>query len=215
MSMKIPLGQYGLIYADCPWLYKMYSDKGHEKGAHKHYKGMTYEELLTLRDDIIFSAAPDCVLFMWTTWAADPTNKIDHMQQALDLMKAWGFSRVSGGVWNKTTKHGKQGFGTGHYFRSSSEPYIIGVSGNPKVKNHSTRNSLFTGEVPENLNELGINISSLAREHSRKPDEMADLLTDLFEGPFLELFARTKRKGWCVCGDQTDKFSEDQDVIQV
>jgi N6-adenosine-specific RNA methylase IME4 len=205
---KIPHGQYGVIYADPPWLYQMYSDKGHEKGAHKHYAGMTFEQLAALRDQILFSAGPDCVLFMWTTWAADPTTGIDHLQQAMDLMKIWGFSRFSGGVWNKTTRHGKQGFGTGFHFRSASEPFIIGRAGNPKPRNHATRNSLFTGEVPENLNDIGITISSLAREHSRKPDEMADLLRDLYDGPYLELFSRTKRRGWQVWGNETDKFEE-------
>ena len=111
-----------------------------------------------------------------------------------------------GGAWNKTTKHGKQAIGTGHYFRSASEPFIIGRTGNPKPKNKRTRNSLFTGEVPENLNDIGITISSLAREHSRKPDEMADLLRELFHGPYLELFARTRREGWDFFGNEVDKF---------
>lgn len=208
--MTFPVGQHGLIMADPPWLYSAYSEKGHEKGAHKHYKGMAFEELAAMRDQVLFSAAPDCVLFMWTTWAADPRNGIDHLQQAMDLMKVWGFRRVTGGSWHKTTKHGKQAIGTGYYFRSSSEPFIIGVSGNPKVKNRGIRNALFTGEVPENLNELGICISALAREHSRKPDEMADLLRDLFHGPYLELFARTQRKGWSVWGNETDKFAEEE-----
>jgi len=208
MQNDIPLGAHGVIMADPPWKYEMYSDKGHEKGAHKHYKGMSFDELVSLRDQILFTAAPDCVLFMWTTWGADPKNGVDHLQQAMDLMKAWGFRRVSGGSWHKTTKHGKQGIGTGYYFRSSSEPFLIGVSGNPQVKNHGTRNALFTGDVPENLNDLGMCISSLAREHSRKPDEMADLLQNLFHGPYLEMFARTKREGWTVFGNETDKFKE-------
>lgn len=205
--MKLPFGSYNVIYADCPWLYKMYSDKGHEKGAHAHYRGMTFEELADMRDDIVFSAGPNCVLFMWTTWAADPRTGVDHMQQALNLMRAWGFNRFSGGSWNKTTKHGKQAIGTGYTFRSASEPFIIGSIGSPRVKNHGTRNALFTGEVPENLNDLGITISAMAREHSRKPDEMADLLTNLFDGPYLELFARTEREGWDCWGDEVHKFS--------
>lgn len=204
--MTIPFGQYSVIYADPPWLYKMYSEKGHEKGPHKHYKGMTYEELAAMRDQILFAAGPNCVLFMWTTWTADPANGIDHLQQAMNLMKVWGFARISGGSWNKTTKNGKQHIGPGYNFRSASEPFIIGKIGTPKVKNHSTRNALFTGECPANLNELGITISSPAREHSRKPDEMATLLQNLFHGPYLELFARTKRPGWDAWGNETEKF---------
>lgn len=204
--MNFPSGQFGVIYADPPWLYEMYSDKGHEKGAQAHYNGMTYAELESLRDDVLFASAPNSVLFMWTTWAADPRTGIDHLQQAMNLMSAWGFSRISGGSWNKTTRHGKQAIGTGYYFRSSSEPFIIGISGKPNVKNHGTRNALFTGEVPESLNDIGITIAAQAREHSRKPDEMADLLVDLFDGPYLELFARTQREGWSAWGNETEKF---------
>lgn len=207
--MMFPPGQYGVIYADPPWLYEMYSEKGHEKGAQAHYDCMTFDELAAMRDDVLFAAAPNSVLFMWTTWAADPRTGVDHLQQAMDLMRVWGFARVTGGSWNKTTKHGKQGFGTGYYFRSASEPFIIGVSGSPRVKNHSARNALFTGDLPESLNDIGITISSLAREHSRKPDEMADLLMELFDGPYLELFSRTPREGWTVWGNETDKFGVD------
>lgn len=206
--MDFPAGRYGVIYADPPWTYQMYSDKGHKKGAHNHYAGMSFDELAALRDQILFSAAPDSVLFMWTTWAADPKNDIDHLQQAMTLMKIWGFERFSGGSWHKTTKHGKQAIGTGYYFRSASEPFIIGKIGKPKVKNRGTRNAVFTGDVPENLNDLGVSISSIAREHSRKPDVVPTLLENLFDGPYLELFARTQRQGWSVWGNETDKFSE-------
>ena len=59
--MTFPVGQHGLIMADPPWLYSAYSEKGHEKGAHKHYKGMTFEELAAMRDQVLFSAAPDII----------------------------------------------------------------------------------------------------------------------------------------------------------
>ncbi|NQZ15116.1 MAG: DNA methyltransferase, partial [Alphaproteobacteria bacterium] len=62
--MSIPVGQYGVIYADPPWAYSMYSEKGHAKSPYAHYDCMSMEELKGMRDDILFSAAPDCVLFM-------------------------------------------------------------------------------------------------------------------------------------------------------
>lgn len=199
-----PPGQFGVIYADPPWKYEMYSEKGTEKCP--PYKCMSYDEMAAMRDDVLFASAPNSVLFMWTTWAADPRTGTNHLQQALDLMAAWGFARVSGGSWHKTTRTGNPAMGMGYYFRSASEPFIIGVSGKPKVKNHGTRNALFTGDVPENLNDLGICISSLAREHSRKPDEMATLLQNLFDGPYLELFAETTRPGWSSWGKPTGRF---------
>lgn len=203
---SFPSGQYGVIYVDPPWRYKMYSDKGHDKGAEAQYNTMSFDEMAAMRDDVLFATMPNAVLFMWTTWAADPASGIDHLQQAIDLMKVWGFERKSGGHWSKLTKNGKQAFGTGYIMRSADEPFIIGTIGNPKVKHHSQRNQIFTGDAPDNLHELGIHISSLAREHSRKPDEVPLMLEQLFDGPYLELFSRTQRENWSVWGNETEKF---------
>lgn len=201
-----PKGQFGVIYADPPWKYSMYSEKGYKKSPEAHYETMSYEELAAMRDDIVFAAAPNSVLFMWTTWPADPDSGTDLLQQSLDLMKWWGFERKTGGCWNKTTRHGKQHFGTGYILRGSNEPFIIGTLGNPNIKNKSTRNAVFTGEVPDNFNDLGITITAQARGHSRKPDEITTILEELFDGPYLELFARTKRPGWDCWGNEVDKF---------
>lgn len=183
MIPNFPRSKFGVLYVDPPWRYKMYSDKGHAKGAEAQYSTMTFDDLAAMRDDILFASAPDTVLFMWTTWAADPASGIDHLQQSLDLMRLWGFQRKTGGSWAKITKNGKRQCGPGYIFRSSSEPFILGTIGNPRIKNHSQRNQIFTGDVPENLHELGIHISSLAREHSRKPDEVPKMLEELFDGP--------------------------------
>lgn len=200
-----PKGKFGVIYADPPWLFKMHSEKGHAKGP--QYPCMTFDELAALRDQILWAAAPDAVLVMWSSWAADPSTGVDFMQQAMDLGRIWGFARVSGGSWGKTTKNGKQAIGPGYNFRSADEPFLLFKVGSPRVKNHSTRNRFYTGDIPENLNEIGISITAMAREHSRKPDEFAVMLQELFEGPYLELFARTAREGWSVWGNETDKFS--------
>jgi N6-adenosine-specific RNA methylase IME4 len=46
------------------------------------------------------------------------------------------------------------------------------------------------------------------REHSRKPDDAHAMCEALFDGPYLELFARAPRDGWMVWGNQTDRFSQ-------
>jgi N6-adenosine-specific RNA methylase IME4 len=200
MPPPFPAGQYGVIYCDPPWSYEMYSEKGYEKSPQAHYDCMPLAQLKALRDQILFAAAPDCVLWMWGLWSMLP--------QLTDLMREWGFQHKSGGNWDKVTRHGKQAFGSGYIFRASSEPFALGTIGNPRIKNRRTRNSLFTGDVPENLNDLGICITSLRREHSRKPDEIPALIEDLFDGPYLELFGRTQRPGWAVWGNETDKFKK-------
>lgn len=46
------------------------------------------------------------------------------------------------------------------------------------------------------------------REHSRKPDGIHERIERLVAGPYLELFARQKRPGWDVWGNEVDKFKE-------
>lgn len=152
-----------------------------------------------MRDHVLFAAGPHCVMVMWTTFACLP--------QALELMAAWGFQYKTGGPWNKLTMEGKPAMGTGYVLRSAAELFLIGTVGNPRIKNRSQRNVLFTGDVVEDLRELSIGVSSVRREHSRKPDEMIPALEALFDGPYLELFARTQRSGWTVWGNQTEKFA--------
>ena len=45
-------------------------------------------------------------------------------------------------------------------------------------------------------------LSSRKREHSRKPDEIYDLVEACSPGPYLELFARFKRDGWHQWGNE-------------
>jgi len=45
-------------------------------------------------------------------------------------------------------------------------------------------------------------IGTRKREHSRKPDEVYQLIENCSWGPYLELFARTMRENWTVWGNQ-------------
>jgi N6-adenosine-specific RNA methylase IME4 len=47
-------------------------------------------------------------------------------------------------------------------------------------------------------------VETRKREHSRKPDEMYDVIESCSPGPFLEMFARYPREGWTVWGDEAD-----------
>jgi transposase len=67
------------------------------------------------------------------------------------LMAAWGFKYKTGGPWVKRSKNGNPAFGTGYVLRSAAECFLIGTHGSPKIKNHSTRNLLLTGEWPEKI----------------------------------------------------------------
>lgn len=187
--MEFPKTQHGLILADPPWSYKMRSDKGYEKSPDKHYDTMTFTELAKMRDDILFAAAPDAVLFMWAVWPM--------LDQAMELMDYWGFTYKTGGAWHKRSstfiegqENPKSAFGTGYILRSACEPFLIGTVGEPRAKNKSTRNI----------------IEAAIREHSRKPECTYEILEKLFDGPYLELFARNTRENWNSWGNEKNKF---------
>ena len=50
---------------------------------------------------------------------------------------------------------------------------------------------------------------TMKREHSRKPDEMYELVESCSSGPFLELFARGTRPGWKAWGNQAETYEPD------
>lgn len=198
--IPFPKTPHAVIYADPAWQYEMRSDKGYDKSPDAHYACMTLDAMKALRDDILFATAKNAVCVMWTCFPFLPA--------AIDLMSAWGFQYKTGGPWVKRTSGGKPAFGTGYVLRSAAELFLIGTFGNPVIKNRSTRNVLLTGDWPQTLEEIdAVMVDTIRREHSRKPDEMYDLIENLFPGPYLELFARTQRAGWTAWGNQTDKFT--------
>lgn len=188
--------KFNVILADPPWLFKTRSPKGEGKSAQRHYDCMSIEDIAAL--DVLKYAADDCALLMWTTWPVLvgnyassfvahthwPTNPVNY------VAKAWGFE-PSGLAWewfkfNFDT--GKAAFGGGYGTRKNVEPCLLYRRGSPILKTRSERDHIF----------------SPRREHSRKPDEQYEKIERMYDGPYLELFSRTKRKGW------TTKFSNEK-----
>lgn len=134
-------------------------------------------------------AAPDALLFMWTTGP--------RMHFAVELMKAWGFEFLTVAVvWVKKNRgDGSTNMGMGVYTRSCCEFLLLGRRGRGVsnwVRNHSILQVL---ECPR-------------REHSRKPDEIFPLLDALLIPGLrrLEMFARERRAGWDAWGNEVDHF---------
>src|SRR5690606_24080425 len=84
---------------------------------------------------------------------------------------------------------GSDGRGVGFYFRNVTELVLFGVRG----KNART---LAPGRRQVNY------LATRKREHSRKPDELYDIIEACSPGPRIELFARGTRQGWTMWGDQ-------------
>jgi len=173
-------GTYGLIMADPPWRFDLYSERGEEKSAQAHYRTMSLAEIAQLPVGEL--AARDCLLWLWAT-----APMID---QQIAIAARWGFTFKTSGVWVKTTSGGKLAFGTGYLLRNAHEPFIIATRGQPR-----------TSRAVRSV------IMAPAREHSRKPDEAfaaaAALVPDV---PRLELFSRQRRVGWDTWGNEAEKF---------
>ena len=120
-------------------------------------------------------AAPDAVLYLWAT--------APKLVDALQVIAAWGFRYKTCAVWDKIK------IGQGYWFRNQHELLLVSTRGNVPPPVESAR------------------VSSVIREsrteHSKKPKIVYEIIEKAFPDlPKIELFARTKRQGWAVYGNQ-------------
>jgi N6-adenosine-specific RNA methylase IME4 len=129
-------------------------------------------------------ALPQSHLYLWVPNAL--------LAEGLAVMRHWGFTYKTNLVWYKTRKDGgPDGRGVGFYFRNVTELVLFG-----------TRGSLRTGDAGRRRVNIMV---SRKREHSRKPDEIYDIIESCSPGPYLELFARHEREGWTQWGNEVDE----------
>jgi N6-adenosine-specific RNA methylase IME4 len=172
---------FNVIYADPNWKFQTRSENGMDRSADNHYECANIDELKAMK----VPAADDAVLFMWATAPLLP--------EALELMKAWGFTYRSNQIWAKPHA------GTGYWFRSQHEQLLVGTRGNIPAPAPGTQYSSLI-EAP-----LG--------EHSVKPEAFIEMIEDMFQGlPSVELFARRTRLGWTSIGNELiEPEDEDED----
>ena len=210
--------KYKLISVDPPWSFNNKNTGGNMKsGSAAKYKTMTLEEMKAL--DVPGISADNCILFMWYV-SSQP-------KEAIELAESWGFEvkNINGFVWVKTsTAKGRDrklinlfksiekvipkkylqilrsaiynaryilDFNMGHYTRSCSESCLIATKGRFKREKANIRNVVLHRKLPE---------------HSAKPqifyDKMVELCGDI---PRLEMFARDKKFGWDLFGDEVEE----------
>ena len=173
--------KYGIIYADPPWHYRVYSKKGAGRSAESHYPTMTIEEIKAL--PVSELADKDCALFMWITFPL--------LKESLSVLSAWGFKfKTIAFVWIKQNRKSDSLFwGMGYWTRANAEFCVLATKGKPK-------------RMAKNVHQV---IVSHIEEHSKKPDEarrrIVRLMGDL---PRIELFARQKSAGWDVWGNEVE-----------
>ena len=181
--------RYRTILADPPWQFQNRTGKvAPEHKRLNRYPTMSLAEIKALPVQEV--ADNNCHLYLWVPNAL--------LVEGLEVMKAWGFQYKTNIIWEKIRNDGApDGRGVGFYFRNVTEILLFGVKG----KNVRT---LSPGRSQVNL------IRSKKREHSRKPDEVIDLIERCSEGPYLELFARGVRDGWTMWGNQAvDTYQPD------
>lgn len=172
---SLPKGKFRVFYADPPW---KYGDTRNVNGwestaAEDHYPTMSIAELCALPIETI--TATDAVLFLWVT---SPL-----LFECQPVIRAWGFEYRSSFVWDKV-KHNM-----GHYNSVRHEFLLVCARGS------------CTPDVPK----LFDSVQSIERSgrHSEKPEAFRTIIDTLYpSGPRIELFARSKRKGWNAYGNE-------------
>lgn len=179
-AITLPEGQFDLIVIDPPWPYRDgieqpdYDPHGHR--ASNPYPEMSLEKIGSI--DVGSIAAPDCVLWLWTT------HKF--MRHAFPLLDSWGFEERAILTWAKDR------MGLGRWLRSQSEFCIMATRGSPAV-NLTNQTTVLHGPL---------------REHSRKPAEFYDMVEQLCVSTRrIDYFSREPRDGWCQAGNDVRKFA--------
>ena len=78
----------------------------------------------------------------------------------------------------------------GDWLRGKTEHCILAIRGKPVI----------------NLTNQTTVLNAPLREHSRKPDEFYQMISDLCPGRKIDIFSRESREGWDQWGCENDKF---------
>lgn len=164
-------GPYGVIYADPPWRYKAGVCLPQDKAETK-YPTMLLRDICAL--PVIEIAAPDSILFLWTT--------SPKLMEAGQVIYSWGFDYQSSIVWDKLR------MGLGYYARIQHEIILIATRGKPGVPPVKAR--------PRSV------LRCRPTVHSRKPDFFRTMIVNMYpDARRIELFARQRKPGWDCWGN--------------
>ena len=170
--------KYNVIYADPPWSFKTYSNKGKDRSPEKHYNVMSFKDICNMPVNNI--ANDNAVLLMWVI---DPL-----LDKAFEVINAWGFKyKTVAFTWAKTNMKSDGFFtGLGYWTRGNPEMCLLATKGRPK-------------RIHKDVAQLVI---APRGRHSEKPLLHGEI-ERLCEGPYIELFARKKtRDHWDFWGNE-------------
>ncbi|MDH3027621.1 MULTISPECIES: MT-A70 family methyltransferase [Methylobacterium] len=181
----LPRSHFQAVVIDPPWRFS-----GGTRSRPQHYRRMSLAEVQAL--PVRGLLHPDGGrVFLWIT--APLLHRIP------EIAKAWKLRYSSAIPWIKLWPSESGLFvyassvsrGTGFEVIGAAEYVAILKAGRP----HSIKGRPFSGVWIEPR-----------REHSRKPPNLHREIEARIPGPYLELFARESRPGWCAWGDEATKF---------
>ncbi len=180
-------GKYSTILADPPW--QFLNRTGKMAPEHKRLRRYPTLKLRDILQIPVAGVTEECShLYLWVPNAL--------LAEGMMVLDEWGFKYKTNLIWHKVRKDGgPDGRGVGFYFRNTTEMILFGLKGRMRT--------LSPGRSQVNI------IRSRKREHSRKPDELYDIIEACSPGPYLELFARGQRNGWSQWGDQVEGYEPD------
>lgn len=171
------MGPYDIIVADPPWLFSSNSKARPGKNPRRHYACLTDRDIAEL--PVAEWAAKDALLLLWTTAPC--------LARAMPVIDAWGFQYKTNLAWDKEIP------ATGWWVRGEHEHVLLARRGKfPIPAPEHRRRSIIRGG---------------RREHSRKPEALQLWVERAWPNARkLEMFARQRRPGWDVWGNEVDKF---------
>ena len=110
-------------------------------------------------------------------------------------MDASGFRYRTNMAWIKQTRR----LGTGNFWRNGHELLLLGLRGDAGGFLDKTLVSHFTAPPGR---------------HSEKPEVVRERIERAVPGPFVELFARSRREGWDVIWATTSQVGGTDDVTR-
>lgn len=181
-NIKIPDGGYRTLVVDPPWKYGKWgkasiAPKGSNyepKDSILPYSTMTIDEIKNIPLDKI--TADNCDLYLWTTQKYLPV--------AFEVLKVWGFKYCQTLTWCKEPK----GTGQGGLYCPTTEFLILGRKGKMPIGKRRLDTTWWKVKRP--------------MRHSKKPELFQDIIEKQSDNPRIELFARRKREGWDVWGNE-------------
>lgn len=169
------------IVADPPWRqalggsWKARKDKARPQNK---YPTMDLDAIKALK----VPSAKKAHLYLWVV--------SQHIDWGYDVARAWGFEPIITLTW------AKPGLGCGR-FQCNTEHVLVCRKG-------SRHGNPFGSGGRHAPATHGTHFAWPKRKHSQKPDEFFDLVEQVSPGPYLEMFARVKRPGWSVWGNEVD-----------